>query len=200
MTRHFTALFFAIFICFGANAESAERLLAKCADKIIHAPSATIEFTTRSGTDAADFSLIISRNKYRLSSTELEIWYDGATQWTYLPSDREVSITEPTDEELLESNPFTIITHYKTSYNYRLIPGEKNDVELTPKNKNSAIRKAVITINPATSMPEKMIITLSNGRTLSAIIKRATVGKNIPGSVFVYDKNKYPADVINDLR
>lgn len=184
-----------------AFAQSAEQILTKCADKMRAAPSITVKFALSSpGNAPSDCELIVSRDKYRLSSDELEIWYDGNTQWSYSPADREVSITEPTDEELLESNPFAIINSYRTQFTYRKLEGGKNEVELTSKNKMSSIRKAVITVDPKTNLPAKLIVTMSNGRTFSSTVTSAVEGKTLPSSTFIYNKEKYPAKTTIDLR
>lgn len=180
--------------------ETAEQILSRCAAKISNAPSVTIKFSLAFGDKRSNCELIIAKNKYRLSSDEIEVWYDGATQWSYSSQDKEVSITEPTDEELLESNPFTIISNYKTAYTYRRLAGDKNEIELVAKNKMSVVRKAVITIDEKTSLPSKLIVTMSNGHTFSANVTSAVEGKALPSSTFIYNKEKYPAQTTIDLR
>lgn len=180
--------------------ETAEQILEKCASKINKAPSIDLKFTVASGAEKLNCELIISREKYRLSSSELEVWFDGKTQWAYSPQNKEVSITEPTVEELLESNPFAIINNYKSEYSFRRLAGDKNEIELVAKNKMSSIRKAVITIDGKTYLPSKLILTLSNGRSLSATVTSASEGKALPSSTFIYNKDKYPATTLIDLR
>ena len=180
--------------------ETAEQILSRAADKIAKAPSVTMNFTLSYNGQSSQSSLVIAKNKYRLSSAGLEVWYDGETLWSLNTADSEVSITDPTPDELLECNPFAIISHYKANFTYRRLGGATNDIELVAKRKGSAIRKAVITIDPKTYMPSKLIVTMSNGRTFSAKITSATVGKALPASTFVYNKTKFPAKSVIDLR
>lgn len=180
--------------------ETAENLLDRCADKIAKAPSITFDFVLSYNNNSSDCELIISRDKYRLSSQELEVWYDGKTQWAYSVSDKEVSITEPVPEELLEINPFVIISNYKKNYTYRRLSGDNNEIELVPKGKMANIRKAVVFIDGKSFLPSKLIITMSNGRTLSVSVKSCVEGKALPSSLFKYNEKKYPADSIIDLR
>lgn len=180
--------------------ESAEQLLQRCSDKVNNTPSITLKFVLTYGDNKSNCELIISREKYRLSSTDVEVWFDGSTQWSYSAVDKEVSITEPTEEELLESNPFAIINNYKKAYTFRRLSGEKNEIELVAKSKMSSIRKAVVTIDGRTFLPSKMIVTMSNGRTFSATVSSALEGKALPNSTFIYNKEKYPATTVIDLR
>ena len=180
--------------------ETAEQLIERCASKINKAPSMTIKFNLSFGDKKSDCQLIVSREKYRLSSSDIEVWFDGTTQWSYSSADREVSITEPTIDEQLECNPFAILNNFKSAYNVRRLSGEKNEIEMTAKNKMSTVRKAVITINGTTGLPSKLVVTMSNGRTFSAVVTSAVEGKRLPSTTFVYDKAKYPANTVVDLR
>lgn len=194
-------LILAAMCSFSASAvDTAEQILQRCADKINKAPSITIKFTLNYGESRSDCQLILSREKYRLSSKDVEVWYDGETQWSYSAADKEVTITDPTPDELLECNPFAIINNYKTAYTFRRLSGEKDEIELTAKSKMSNIRRAVITVNASTGLPSKLIVTMANGRTFTANVSSAVEGKTLPGSTFIYNKVQFPAKTIIDLR
>lgn len=180
--------------------ETAEQVLGKCAEKIAQAPSIKIDFTLNTGDSGAPCALIISKDKYRLSSPNMEVWYDGQTQWAYATDTKEVALTEPTEEELLESNPFAVLNNYKQSYNIRRLSGKQNDIELVAKSKMSNIRKAVVTISDKTWLPTKLIVTMSNGRTFAATVTSINEKQSVPASTFVYNAERYPAKIVNDLR
>lgn len=193
-------LFFAICALNVSAVETAEQILTRCAGKFMSAPSLTLDFTLSVGVNRSNCRLTVSRDKYRLSSPDLEVWYDGATQWAYSTSDKEVSITDPTEEELMESNPFAIVTNYKKSYTCRRLSGDKNEIELVAKSKMATVRKAVVTIDGRTWLPTKLIVTMANGRTFAATVTSAAEGKALPSTTFIYNKEKYPAKTIIDLR
>ena len=180
--------------------ETASQIIAKCAAKVSAAPSLKLKFTLQYGDKSSPCDITVAKQKYRLSSPEMEVWYDGNTQWTYAVAQRELSITEPTADELLECNPFAILNHYAKVYTCRRLSGNGNDIELTAKSSASTVRKAVVTVDPKTYMPQKLVVTLSNGRTFSAVVGTVTTGKNLPASYFTYDKAKYPASETVDLR
>lgn len=179
---------------------TAASIIDKCAAKIKAAPSVQFKFTLTYGNTKSACDIIIAKQKYRLSSSQMEVWYDGTTQWTYASAQKELSITEPTADELLECNPFAILSHYDKAYKCRRLQGPDYEIELVSKSKTATVRKAVVSINPSTMMPSKLVVTLSNGHTFTATVGTAKTGKALPSSTFVYDKKKFPASEIIDLR
>lgn len=182
------------------GAETAASVLSKCAAKVSAAPSVEFKFVLSYGDTHTPCSILISKDKYRLSSGQMEVWYDGATQWTYATAQKELSITDPTPDELLECNPFAILNNYSKAYTCRRLSGPDHQIELVSKSKSATVRKAVMTVDPKTYLPSKLVVTLSNGRTFSAEVGTATIGKTMPSTAFKYDKAKFPASEIVDLR
>lgn len=198
-------LFAAVTVFTAAGAESAASLLQRCAAKLSAAPSVSAEFSIRSsdGEDIAG-TIIMARERFRISSPVMHIWYDGHTQWSALKATQEVSVTEPDAEELLGSNPFAIITSYASRYNARLLPSDKGSrqrrVELTPKHSGADIRRAVIVIDSATDWPVKAIVTMASGANIDTSIRKCMAGKKLAASTFVYKKGDLPGYELVDLR
>ena len=185
-------------VAFGA--ESAEQIMAKCAAKVCKAPSVEFKCTLDFGQKPVACLLTVSKEKYTLSMDDMKVWFDGITQWTYATSTKQLSITEPTVDEQMESNPFAILNHYTRAYSLKRLPTRALEIEMTAKSKFSNVRVAILTIDPKTYMPQKLKVTLSNGRTFTATVGTATSGAKLPASKFVYDKKKFPAKEIVDLR
>lgn len=181
-------------------ADTAEQIMTKCAAKINGSPSITIKCTLDFGKEPAACEIVIAKDKYALTMKDMDVWFDGLTQWTYAPSTQQLSITEPTIDELMESNPFAILNHYAKTYTVKRLATRATEIELTAKSKFSNVRRAILTLNPTTYMPQKLKVTLSNGRTFTATVGSATIGKQLPASRFVYDKKKHPAKETVDLR
>ncbi len=204
--KHFRRLSFLIILAIlmspsaASAAETAAQILAKCATKVNNAPALTVKFRLTFGNGHSDCTMTMAKEKYRLSSKEMEVWYDGSTMWTYSTASKELSITDPTDDELLECNPFAILNGVTKVYNAHRLKGQSYEIELTAKAKGSTIRKAVVSINPKTYLPTKLVVTLSNGRTFSAAVTSSAVGKAVPASTFIYNKSKFPAKETIDLR
>lgn len=180
--------------------ETASQLIGQCAAVVNKAPALSIKaiISTSSGNFAVDMT--VAKEKFVLDYSLMKVWYDGTTQWTYLKENKELDITDPTDEELLQSNPFTILNFYKNAYNARRLSSTEQIIELTAKDADAAVRKAVVTINPKTHYPEKINVTLSSGHTMTITIGTIKSIKTPAASTFVYSKHQYPASEIVDLR
>lgn len=190
----------------GVNAaESAASLLQRCASKLTSAPSVSASFSIRSSDgENVGGSIVMAREKFRISSPVMHIWYDGRTQWSALTSAREVNVSEPTAEELLASNPFAIITSYASLYNVRLLPAQKGSrlrrVEFTPRQAGADIRRAVLAIDPSTDWPVKATVVMASGASVDTTISNCRTGKKLAASTFVYKKGDLPGYELVDLR
>ncbi len=58
-------------------------------------------------------------NKFILEMTDMKVYFDGKTQWAYVPKNNEVSITEPSEKELQETNPMAILSGFKAKSTIR---------------------------------------------------------------------------------
>ena len=180
--------------------ETASQVLAKCATTLSDAPSLSASVAVTSAGESIDMTMLVSQQRFMLESPKLTLWYDGITQWTYDTETREVNITEPTVDELLECNPFAIINYYTKAYTARRLAGDGVIVELASKSRSATVRRAVISIDEHTYMPSKIVLTMSNGSTMVAVVKSIKRGGNVPDARFRYDSTKYPASEIIDLR
>lgn len=180
---------------------SASSQLEKCADAFKKAASLKIDFTLGSGEQQVNMIMVVSGSKFTLDGGGMKLWYDGKTQWTYLTDYRELNINEPTSEELLEINPFTIVNNWQKHYTARRLEDKKPVIELVPRKGTATnIRKAVVTFDTKTDLPSKLVITLSDGRTMTAVVTNISTGTAMKATDFVYDKVKYPASEVIDLR
>lgn len=182
--------------------ESAAVILDRCAARINNAPSITAQFTIAEGASPFSGILTMSRSRFKLITPEIEVWFNGKTQWSYLTSDNEVNITEPTAEELAETNPFRIIAEFNSRYKCRKLkaaPGFDN-IELTPKDASAAITNARITISRSTGWPTAIQATFASGASTSIAISAVKTGNLIDGSAFDYDPKAHPDAETVDLR
>lgn len=163
--------------------------------------SATYDMTVDS--EHMSGTLVMSADKFHLSSDQIMAWYDGKTQWSYSADTNEVNIIEPTPEELVAINPFVIISSFKKSYKPVLLKSESGTykIRLTPiLPKGAQITEAVITLNAKSFLPSYISITLDSGNKLNIKVKSIKTGVNYPHSTFVFNKKMLPKAEIVDLR
>ena len=143
-------------------------------------------------------------NKFVLEMDAMKAWFDGKTQWAYVPHTNEVSITEPTIKELSETNPMAILSGFKTKCLIRFSPNVKSAqyycIEMIPKVKNNEILKIDVQINKTNGALYSIKVVNKNGGstllTLSNFQKRVTA----PDNIFVFNQAKYKGVTVNDLR
>ena len=151
----------------------------------------------------SDGTLNLSGDNFKLSSPNMTFWYDGSSQWTYNPDIREVNITEPTPEELAETNPFVIISAFRMNYEAKRMPSAKGTyrIDLTPKHSvDSSVKRAILTIDSTTYMPSDIALTFEGDQTVAIHINSLVSGKNYTSSTFVFNSKLYPKAEIVDLR
>ena len=44
------------------------------------------------------------------------VWFNGKTQWSYMPSTNEVNVSTPNEVQQAAMNPYTFINMYKSGY------------------------------------------------------------------------------------
>lgn len=181
--------------------QSADDILSAAVARIAQAPAVEAQFTVQAGDGPIQGTILISGQKYAVATPAMSVWYDGHTQWTQMHSTTEVCISEPTADEVMESNPFAILSNYSRNFRCRRladVDGRKR-VELTPLSPDSDIRKAIITVGPDGWVTGAQIV-YDDGRGVSAAIDRIGAVRQQPLSAFRYDRATHPASEIIDLR
>jgi len=150
-------------------------------------------------------TLSIKKNMFILQTPDMSVWFDGKTQWTYIPRNNEVNIAIPSANELRMINPVLMVKDYKTGFNLSLT-GESTsanaktayDISLVPK-KNDDITKIEIQIEKSSFLPARLVIIMRNN--MRHTINIMKIGKSdIPDSSFVFPTEQFPDAEIIDLR
>lgn len=143
-------------------------------------------------------TLTMSGDCFIMDFGEAKIYYDGTTQWAYNVPDAEVTIVEPTEEELSEINPLRILQRLEADYDGTVVSGNPNSVRLTPKTDTSDIAEVAATFSEVTGWPVSLTVITASGRADISNISFTTSAAKTPVSAF---KFKAPSGVtIIDLR
>ena len=100
----------------------AKAILDKAAQAIQNAGGSKVEFSLTINNaqtnqkQTMNGTLLLKGDKFKLSIADTETYYDGKSQWLYMPDFEEVTISTPTAEELSELNPTAILSSYKQGY------------------------------------------------------------------------------------
>ncbi len=185
-----------------AATASAESSINKMIAAMKQKPSWDVVFTVWNNGNSTSGSMNVSGKCFHLSTPQMKVWYDGKTQWSYSPSAKEVDITEPTGEELLESNPLSILSSLNKNYTFRRLKASSGEekIELTPKTKTSSFASATVTLNASTSLPKAVTIKDAKGRLTTITISSFKGGATKPASAFRFNTKSYPGVEVVDLR
>ncbi|MDE6115431.1 MAG: hypothetical protein K2G49_10275 [Muribaculum sp.] len=188
---------------YGQQAKSASQVMDSAAKKIQSIKSLSATYDMVADGEHMSGTLVMSGDKFHLSSDQIMAWYDGKTQWSYSADTNEVNVIEPTPEELVAINPFVIISSFKKAYTPSLLHSAAGTykIHLVPKTKKgSPITDAVLTLSAKSYLPSNISLTLDTGSKLDIRIKSIKSGTNYPHSTFVFNKKQLPGAVIVDLR
>lgn len=182
--------------------ETAAAIMQRCADKFKNAPAITVNFAIANTAEPLTGTITMSRTKFNILTPAISIWFDGKTQWTYLNENKEVNITEPTREELMESNPFELLANFNAYFKCRKLkaPLGCDLIELTPKAQGQSVSTAKITIDKKSGWPTALNITFANGNTSSISVTKVTPLKSVTNKQFTFDQTAHPTSEIVDLR
>lgn len=181
------------------NATKARQILDKTAAKVNNPSGAKANFKMVSGNTTTSGTIIIKGNKFRATTPQATLWYDGTTQWTYMKNTDEVNISNPTDAQQARMNPYKFITLYQNGYTLSMkTVGSAYEVHLKAKNAFKSIREMYITINAATSLPS-MVKMLQNGKWYTITISNFSASAQ-SDATFTFNPREYPDAEVIDLR
>lgn len=144
--------------------------------------------------------IIMQGNKFRLEMFAIEAAYDGKTMYMYSGETDELTLTNPTEQELVGANPLL--------YAKALVPvcnrteratqdGSQTIITLTPKDQSIGINRFVLKIRNSDLMP--LSVEIKEGKKTSTLkFKEPKFVNTTPEYIFVLtpSKNTY----LNDMR
>lgn len=198
-----TLIFLALATFTTANAQTAaqaRKVLDKTASVVGNKGGASASFTmSNPKIGTASGSIAIKGKMFQATTPQAIVWFNGKTQWSYLKSTNEVSITTPTEAKRMRMNPYTFLTMYKNGYNMSLSASGKNHVvHLKAQNKQKSIQEMYVTINKTTYSPVQ--VKMREGSTWTTINISNFKAKNLPNSAFTFNAKDYPSAEVIDLR
>jgi outer membrane lipoprotein carrier protein len=205
----FIAALFQVLNLWGQNDRQAVSILDKFSAQATSAPSVSMKFLIISDDqvektrDSVSGSVIISKNSYKLDLPENIIWFNGETSWSYLPAEKEVTITKPNKkDDSFQSRPSSIFTMYKKGYKNRLVE-EKSDsyiIDLYPEDIKNELIRVRLTISKPALILKNFEYKRRDGTDINIIIKEYSLKKVPDPGMFVFTPEKYKGVDIIDMR
>ena len=103
----------------------AKVVLEKTAEAFKKAGGVRVDFTLKAVNDGhlegrENGIIQLKGEKFMLKTSETTTWFDGKTQWSYMVRNDEVNVSNPTQEELQQINPYTFLYMYQKGFSYKL--------------------------------------------------------------------------------
>ena len=138
-----------------ANQKEAKEVLDKTASAFrqsggIHATFTVQTYVKSKLQNTSSGNIRLKGDKFLLDAEGVKTWFDGRTQWSYVPGNDEVNVAQPTSEELQSINPYAFLSIYEKGYDLKV--GKKTvyagksvyEVILTAKNKKSDLQCIIL--------------------------------------------------------
>lgn len=147
-------------------------------------------------------TFLMKGNKFVLKSNQMDVYFDGKTQWAYQKKVNEIDITNPTEKELSQTNPMAILSTFKNKSTVSLVKssGSTNIIQLISKVGNSDIKKIIVTVNKSNNYPLSIQLTDKKGTVSTLSLSRFQTNVKVSDSAFVLNEKSYKDAEINDLR
>lgn len=190
------------------NNPQAEKILS---DLLLSAKTSAIKTNFKLATNDKNTSQAVATgtftlkgNKFVLDMDDMKVWFDGKTQWAYNQQNNEVSITEPTEKELSDTNPMAILSAYKAKclikFSTKTKSAQNHCIEMTPKVKNKDIAKIEVQVNKTTGNLFSIKLINKNGSMSLLTVNNFQNGLKVADNFFVFNQSKYKGISVNDLR
>lgn len=149
-------------------------------------------------------TFLMKGNQFTFSTKEMQVYFDGKTQWAFMPDINEVSITSPTEKELAETNPLALLQAYSTKSTAQYIKNnavkDAYTIELTPRDKTSDIKKIQVVVNKKSYFPQTIQLADKKGMISTLALTKFKKGVKTDEKTFTFNSSVYKDIEINDLR
>lgn len=183
------------------GAQNATTILDQSAAALKKAGDARIDFTCVVAGSAANGTIKLQGRKFFLNMGGLQTWFDGKTMWQYNKKNEEVTVTEPTADELSKTNPYSFLSFYKKGYKVSMGKSTAKEYQvLLAGNGAGQYKKVVMMISKKTHYPTSINITSGNNQSLAITCKSVHKNQKFSPTAFKFDKKSYPKAEVVDLR
>ena len=146
--------------------------------------------------------LLLKGEKFKLSVAGVDTYFDGKTEYVYMPESAEVTVSEPGKEEVKKINPILIITSYKSGYKMLYI-GETTDngnaveiAELYPEDRKSPYARISISVDKSSMKPHAIKLQGKSGVNTTITVDKYS-DMSIDDRQFAFDLTRKDIEIID---
>jgi outer membrane lipoprotein carrier protein len=193
----------------GQKDPEAIKILDRFSANALGAPSVSMNFqlvTTdqmENTNDTLTGSIILSKDKYKLDLHENIIWFNGETSWSYLPAEKEVTITKADKKDnSFQNRPSMIFSMYKEGYKCRLIE-ERSDsyiIDLYPEDIKSDLIRVRLSIGKALFNLKSLEYKRRDAIIITLHVQEYNLKLKPDPDTFVFQTSKFKGVEVIDMR
>jgi Outer membrane lipoprotein-sorting protein len=201
-----------LFIALNISAQNATSILDKAIEAYNNSNGLNASFTMRinygvqGGADSFEGVVDMKGDKFTFKTPDIHLWYDGITQWTFPIQSGEVNVNNPSENELLASNPAIILRNYKSQFDAKY-KGESTatngkaayDIILTPKSRGD-ITEIQLQIDKQSYLQSSIVVATRDGGSYTIRFNEIKTNANQLDALFVFNESEYPDAEVIDLR
>lgn len=148
----------------------------------------------------------IKGNRFKLEMEDMNIWFDGETQWVFMKDANEVNISKPNSQEIATISPLALLGMYKNGYTLKA-PVSKvlnqipvYQIEMQPTSGNKDLKVVIASINKNFHTLVQVVLTAVNGMKTQINISHYNANYQFDDTFFRFNKTVHPGVEIVDLR
>lgn len=191
------------------SAQNARQILDNTSAKIKQMGDVKVSFTATSFSGTTEQArnngiMLIQGKKMHLSTEDMKMWYNGKTQWSLINESGEVNVSNPTEREMTNMNPYSFLEFYKKGYKLKarqtkLRNKDVYEIHLESRSANSNAQEIYVDVTKNDYTP--LCIRIRQNNDWSRISIHTLQGnQHFKETDFEFPKSEYPNVDIIDLR
>jgi outer membrane lipoprotein carrier protein len=194
---------------FGQKDENAIKILDNFSANALRAPSVSMNFclnTTNqveNTNDTLTGSIVLCKDKYKLSLPDNIVWFNGETYWSYLPAEKEVTISKRDKKDnSFQNRPSAIFSMYKNGFKSRLLE-ERSDlyvIDLYPEDIKSDLLRVRLSIGKSQNDLKSLEYKKKDGIVITLQVKKYDLKQKPETDSFIFRPEKYKGVEVIDMR
>jgi len=146
----------------------------------------------------------LAGNQYKLEFLEVIQLFDGNKIYTIVPENKEITVSDPEENEAISVNPSQLLNFYEEGYGYEWDIRQKvmgrniQFVKLIPTEENLDIQYLLLGIDIAKNSIYKLIEIGNNKTSTTLTIKNQEENISLPPDFFEFNSAEFPNYYINN--
>jgi outer membrane lipoprotein-sorting protein len=148
----------------------------------------------------------IKGDKFKFVTEDMDIWFDGKTQWILMKEVNEVNVSAPTASEIEAISPLALLSGYRNGFTLKA-PASKTIhgrsallVDMIPVNQNPDFTSITAAIDKESGNIVQITLFMTDGTKNVIDISGYNTNHRFDDALFGFDKNAYPGVEVIDLR